>query len=137
VFVPVRLFTDAERTRLNRFPRDISPADLLAFFSLSDAERPMSRSRHHQAASTPSGVPATPRERLGHVLDQLLVHPLTRWPAPARITFGLQRMADQYANRVVIVFCGGRSYVLTGLEVATSPLPALNDSVALTREGMR
>src|ERR671936_2010601 len=35
VFVPVRLFTDAERERLNRFPRDISPADLLAFFTLS------------------------------------------------------------------------------------------------------
>jgi len=38
VFVPVRLFTDAERERLNRFPRDISPADVLAFFTLSDDE---------------------------------------------------------------------------------------------------
>jgi hypothetical protein len=38
VFVPVRLFTDAERERLNRFARDISPADLLAFFTLSDDE---------------------------------------------------------------------------------------------------
>jgi len=38
VFVPVRLFTDAERGRLNRFPRDISPADLLALFTLSDDE---------------------------------------------------------------------------------------------------
>ncbi len=36
--MPVRLFTDAERERLNRFPRDISPADLLAFFTLSDDE---------------------------------------------------------------------------------------------------
>jgi len=33
--VPVRLFTDTERERLNRFPRDISPADLLAFFTPS------------------------------------------------------------------------------------------------------
>jgi hypothetical protein len=38
VCVPVRLFTDAEWERLNRFPRDISPADLLAFFTLSDDE---------------------------------------------------------------------------------------------------
>ena len=36
--MPVRLFTDAERERLYRFPRDISPADLLAFFTLSDNE---------------------------------------------------------------------------------------------------
>ena len=36
--MPVRLFTDAERERLNRFPPDISPADVLAFFTLSDDE---------------------------------------------------------------------------------------------------
>jgi len=36
--VPVRLFTDAERERLNRFPRDIPPGDLLASFTLSDAD---------------------------------------------------------------------------------------------------
>jgi len=35
--VPVRLFTDAERERLNRFPRDVPPGDLLASFTLSDA----------------------------------------------------------------------------------------------------
>jgi Domain of unknown function (DUF4158) len=36
--VPVRLFTDAERERLNRFPRDIPPGDLLASFTLLDAD---------------------------------------------------------------------------------------------------
>jgi len=36
--VPVRLFTDAERERLNQFPRDVPPGDLLASFTLSDAD---------------------------------------------------------------------------------------------------
>jgi TnpA family transposase len=36
--VPVRLFTDAERERLNRFPSDVPPGDLLASFTLSDAD---------------------------------------------------------------------------------------------------
>jgi hypothetical protein len=31
-------FIDAERERLSRFPRDVSLADLLAFFTLSDGE---------------------------------------------------------------------------------------------------
>ena len=36
--MPVHLFTDAERERLNRFPRDVPPSDLLASFTLSDAD---------------------------------------------------------------------------------------------------
>jgi hypothetical protein len=36
--VPVRLFTDAERELLNRFPSDVPPGDLLASFTLSDAD---------------------------------------------------------------------------------------------------
>ena len=36
--MPVRLFTDAERERLNRFPSDVPPGDLLAWFTLSDAD---------------------------------------------------------------------------------------------------
>ena len=36
--MPVRLFTEAERERLNRFPRDVPPGDLLASFTLSDAD---------------------------------------------------------------------------------------------------
>ena len=36
--MPVRLFTDAERERLNGFPSDVPPGDLLASFTLSDAD---------------------------------------------------------------------------------------------------
>ena len=36
--MPIGFLTDADRDRLNRFPPDIPPADLLAFFTLSDAD---------------------------------------------------------------------------------------------------
>ncbi|MGI9145537.1 MAG: DUF4158 domain-containing protein [Chloroflexota bacterium] len=43
--MPVRLFTDADRQRLNRFPTDVPPGDLLASFTLSDADLDLSGDR--------------------------------------------------------------------------------------------
>jgi TnpA family transposase len=37
--MPVQLFTEAERARRNRFPREIPPEDVLRFFTLSEADQ--------------------------------------------------------------------------------------------------
>jgi hypothetical protein len=58
VFVPVRLFSDAEPERLNRFPRDISPADLLAFFTLSDDELELIGDPSRRPQPSPIRTPA-------------------------------------------------------------------------------
>ena len=36
--MPIGFLTDAERDRLNRFPVDIAPTDLLAYFTLSETD---------------------------------------------------------------------------------------------------
>ena len=36
--MPIGFLTDADRDRLNRFPSDVAPADLLAYFTLSEAD---------------------------------------------------------------------------------------------------
>jgi Domain of unknown function (DUF4158) len=36
--MPIGFLTDAHRDRLNRFPPDIAPGDLLTSFTLSDAD---------------------------------------------------------------------------------------------------
>src|SRR6266567_6230820 len=36
--MPIGFLTDADRDRLNRFPTDIAPTDLLTYFTLSEAE---------------------------------------------------------------------------------------------------
>jgi hypothetical protein len=36
--MPIGFLTDADRDRLNRFPTDVAPADLLAYFTLSEAD---------------------------------------------------------------------------------------------------
>ena len=36
--MPIGFLTDADRDRLNRFPTDVAPADLLAYFTLSKAD---------------------------------------------------------------------------------------------------
>jgi hypothetical protein len=36
--MPIGFLTDAERDRLNRFPIDIAPTDLLAYFTLSETD---------------------------------------------------------------------------------------------------
>jgi hypothetical protein len=36
--MPVQFFTEAERARLNRLPATLDNSDLIAFFTLSEAE---------------------------------------------------------------------------------------------------
>jgi hypothetical protein len=36
--MPIGFLTDTDRDRLNRFPTDIAPTDLLTYFTLSEAE---------------------------------------------------------------------------------------------------
>lgn len=37
--MPIHIFTEAERTRLDAFPEEITHDDLITFFTLSEAER--------------------------------------------------------------------------------------------------
>jgi hypothetical protein len=78
VLVPVRLFTDAERERLNRFPRDLSPADLLAFFTLSDDELELIGDRRGDHNRLGFGLQLNTLPYLGFVPDDLS-------SAPARV----------------------------------------------------
>jgi TnpA family transposase len=78
VLVPVRLFTDAERERLNRFPRDVSPADLLAFFTLSDDELELIGDRRGDHNRLGFGLQLKTLPYLGFVPDDLS-------SAPARV----------------------------------------------------
>jgi hypothetical protein len=50
--MPIGFLTDADRDRLNRFPPDIPPADLLAFLTLSDADLELVRA-HGEVAMIP------------------------------------------------------------------------------------
>jgi hypothetical protein len=97
--VPVRLFTDAERERLNRFPRDISPADLLAFFALSDDELELIGDRRGDHNRLGFGLQLKTLPYLGFVPDDL-------GSAPARVVsyLALQLSApsdalQQYGDR--------------------------------------
>ncbi|MBV9323223.1 MAG: DUF4158 domain-containing protein [Chloroflexi bacterium] len=76
--MPVRLFTDAERERLNRFPRDIPPADLLAFFTLSDDELDFIGDRRGDHNRVGFGLQLKALPYLGFVPDDL-------GGAPARV----------------------------------------------------
>jgi hypothetical protein len=75
VLVPVRLFTDAERERLNRFPRDVSPADLLAFFTLSDDELELIGDRRGDHNRLGFGLQLKTLPYLGFVPDDLASAP--------------------------------------------------------------
>ena len=55
--MPVQLFTEAERTRRNRFPEVIAYEDLVTFFTLSERD----------LASIPRTSP--PHNRLGYALQ--------------------------------------------------------------------
>jgi Domain of unknown function (DUF4158) len=76
--VPVRLFTDAERDRLNRFPPDIPPGDLLAWFTLSDDALELIGDRRGEHNRLGFGLQLTTLPYLGFVPDDLT-------SAPARV----------------------------------------------------
>jgi hypothetical protein len=99
VFVPVRLFTDAERERLNRLPRDIWPADLLTFFTLSDDGLELIGDRRGDHNRLGFGLQLKTLPYLGFVSDEL-------GGAPARVVSYLalqlsvpSAALEQYADR--------------------------------------
>jgi Domain of unknown function (DUF4158) len=64
-------FTDAERERLSRFRRDVSPADLLAFFTLSDDELVLIGDRRGDHNRLGFGLQLKTLPYLGFVPDDL------------------------------------------------------------------
>ena len=76
--MPVRLFTDAERERLNRFPRDVPPGDVLTFFTLSDADLELLADRRGDQNRLGLSVQLTALRYLGFAPDDLT-------SAPARV----------------------------------------------------
>jgi len=49
--MPGQFFSNAERERLQRFPREVAPGDLIAFFTLSEsdlAQVPVTAAPHNQ-----------------------------------------------------------------------------------------
>jgi hypothetical protein len=69
--VPVRLFTDAERDRLTRFPPDVPPGDLLAWFTLSDDALDLIGDRGGEHNRLGFGLQLTTLPYLGFVPDDL------------------------------------------------------------------
>jgi hypothetical protein len=57
--LPIGFLTDADRDRLNRFPSDIAPGDLLACFTLSDADLALVQAHRgdHNRLGSPSSSP--------------------------------------------------------------------------------
>ena len=97
--MPVRVFTDAERERLNPFPRDVSPADLLAFFTLFDDELELIGDRRGDHNRLGFGLQLKTLPYLGFVPDTL-------GSAPARVVSYLalqlsvpSNALEQYGDR--------------------------------------
>ncbi len=72
------LFTDAERERLSRFPRDVPPADLLTSFTLSDDELELIDDRRSEHNRLGFSLQLKTLPYLGSVPDYLVT-------APARV----------------------------------------------------
>jgi hypothetical protein len=47
--MPVKWLTEAEQERLNRFPTEIQLGDVIAFFTLTDADLKLVRQHHGEA----------------------------------------------------------------------------------------
>jgi hypothetical protein len=56
--MPIGFLTDAERNRVNRFPIDVAPTDLLAYFTLSETDlegMPIALGVHPSTVKSASG----------------------------------------------------------------------------------
>ncbi len=57
--MPIGFLTDADRDRLNRFPNDVAPTDLLTYFTLSEADLELIQT--HRGDHQPARLRATTR----------------------------------------------------------------------------
>ncbi len=73
--MPIGFLTDAERGRLNRFPPDIPPGDLLAAFTLSDADLGLIGDRRGDPNRLGFAVQLTALRYLGFAPDDLTTAP--------------------------------------------------------------
>ena len=63
--MPIGFLTDADRDRLNRFPSDVAPADLLAYFTLSESDLELvqtHRGDHNRLGFAPDDLATGVRE---------------------------------------------------------------------------
>ena len=69
--MPVQWLTEAEHERLNRFPTAIQPDDVIAFFTLTDAELRLVKQHHGEANRLGFALQLCALRYLGFIPDDL------------------------------------------------------------------
>jgi hypothetical protein len=98
--MPIGFLTDAERDCLNRFPTDVAPTDLLAYFTLSETDNTFIQSHRGDHNRLGYALQLVALRLLGFAPDDMSTAP-RRAVAYVALQLGVSSSAlDQYGDRI-------------------------------------